>query len=131
MKRLTGLTARFLLTALLGALLGAGVAGVGALWYVRSLAPEGTTIVVLNRGRADLRSVVAHVGSEPYPLGDVESGASASVRVLTRPGDSVSVSHRESEGRLLLDPAPPRGRGGAVLAAVAADSVLWVSAGYD
>jgi hypothetical protein len=78
-----------------GLAVGAFLLSLGAIaLYVR----HGVKVRVHNSGMEPLRGVVVHVTGNSYPLGDMPTGSTVSIRVVAKGESHVEVEFRDSKG---------------------------------
>ena len=88
---------------------------------------SGVEFTLRNVGAAPLASVVVHTTGFTYPLGDVPTGDTRTVRVEARGESHIELEHGAGQRtRLVVDTYFERGYTGTVIAEVRPDSVVRV-----
>ena len=68
-----------------------------AVWILK----DGVTVVIRNVGDDSMKSVIVHVTGNSYPIGDIDAGATKTVKVVTT-GESDIVIEHGNQGKLVV-----------------------------
>jgi len=64
-----------------------------AVWILK----DGVTVVIRNVGDDSMKSVIVHVTGNSYPIGDIDAGATKTVKVVTTGESDIVIEHGNQE----------------------------------
>ena len=68
-----------------------------AVVVVACMLKEGVTVVIHNVGDINLQSVVVHVTGNSYPIGDIDTGTTKTVKVVAEGESHILIEHGSQE----------------------------------